>query len=67
MTTRNSTPSPNENALRFIRDLLAGGLWGTITIKIEAGQVVHIRKEQNFKPDELPSERPRNTNASTTR
>jgi hypothetical protein len=43
-----------ESAIGYLEDLSAGGFWGFITLKFEAGKVVHIRKEENLKPNELP-------------
>jgi hypothetical protein len=43
----------NEQTLTFLRQLATHGFWGAVTLKFENGHVVHVRKEQNFKPDQL--------------
>jgi len=48
----------NEITFHYVRELAASEFWGSITLKFEAGRVVHIRKEESVKPDEL-SESPR--------
>jgi hypothetical protein len=42
------------STIGYLEDLAAGGFWGFITLNFEAGKVVHIRKEENIKPYELP-------------
>ena len=46
------TPS-NQTALDYLRSLADRGFWGMITLKYEAGKVVHVRKEENLKPSDL--------------
>ena len=48
----------NETTLHYLRELAARKFWGSVTLKFEAGRVVHIKKEESVKPDEL-SESPR--------
>jgi hypothetical protein len=47
------TPT-NEPALDYARMLAEARFWGFLTLKYEDGRVVHIRKEENLKPNELP-------------
>lgn len=54
-------PSPESNLLganeaveRFLRELAGCRFWGTVTVKFEAGKVVHLVEERSFKPSELP-------------
>jgi hypothetical protein len=44
----------NEGAIGYLEYLTAEGFWGFITLKFEGGRVVHIRREENLKPNELP-------------
>jgi hypothetical protein len=46
--------SANEAAERFVRELAGHRFWGSITIRFEAGKVVHVIREESFKPSELP-------------
>ena len=46
--------TPNDTALDYARSLAASRFWGFLTLKFEDGRVVHIRKEENLKPSELP-------------
>ena len=43
----------NEATARYLHELGATEFWGSVTLKFEAGRVVHIRKEESVKPDEL--------------
>ena len=43
-----------DSAIGYLEDLAVAGFWGFITLKFEAGKVVHIRKEENIKPNDLP-------------
>ena len=49
-----SVVSTNEATIRFLTQLGADAFWGTVTLRFEAGKVVHVRKEENLKPTELP-------------
>ncbi len=42
--------------LGFLRGLGREQFWGSITLKFEAGRVVHVRREENLKPEELSRE-----------
>ena len=55
----------NEPALAYLKNLAERSFWGAVTLKFEAGTIVHLRQEQNLKLSEL-SGQPRNTNAGTT-
>jgi hypothetical protein len=48
----------NDGILTYLSTLANDHFWGAITLKFEAGRIVHIRKEENFKPVDL-SEKPR--------
>jgi hypothetical protein len=41
-------------ALEYARELATQGFWGFLTLKYENGNIVHVRKEENMKPTELP-------------
>ena len=38
----------------FLEALSEQGFWGFVTLKFENGTVVHVRREENLKPHELP-------------
>ena len=42
-----------DTTFDFVEDLAKAKFWGSVTIKFEHGRVVHIRKEENFKPETL--------------
>lgn len=44
----------NQSALDYIQELSECHFWGFLTFKFEDGRVVHIRREENLKPNELP-------------
>lgn len=48
----------NEPIFSYLHKLAETEFWGSMTLKFEGGRVVHIRKEESLKPDEL-SEKPR--------
>jgi hypothetical protein len=37
----------------YLRQLADSRFFGSITLKFEAGQIVHARREENIKPSEL--------------
>ena len=55
-------PEDSQKALDFLQKLAAEVFWGILSMKLENGKVVHIRKEQNYKPNELPGIDRRSTN-----
>ena len=42
-----------QRTLEYVEALAAQRWWGFITIKLEAGLPVHIRREENIKPENL--------------
>jgi len=46
--------TPNENALNYMWELAEQRFWGFLTLKYEDGNIVHVRREENLKPNELP-------------
>ena len=48
-----SGSAANEAAIQYFRRLADTAFWGVLTLKLEAGRVVHLRKEENLKPAEL--------------
>jgi hypothetical protein len=46
----------NESLVEYLSRLDRERFWGSLTIKFEAGRIVHIRREQNLKPEELSGE-----------
>jgi hypothetical protein len=43
----------NQSAIDYLKSLAEQGFFGAITLKYEAGKVVHLRKEENLKPSDL--------------
>jgi hypothetical protein len=43
----------NQSAFDYLKSLAEQGFFGAITLKYEAGKVVHVRKEENLKPSDL--------------
>lgn len=50
----------NQSALDYLRSLAEQGFWGFLTLKFEHGEIVHVRREENLKPAELPGRNRRN-------
>ncbi|HZW96132.1 MAG TPA: hypothetical protein VFF64_24520 [Candidatus Eremiobacteraceae bacterium] len=44
----------NQTAIDYLWTLADQGFWGFLTLKFEHGEVVHLRREENLKPNELP-------------
>ena len=45
--------STNQIALDYARRLADAQFWGFLTLKYEAGRIVHMRREENLKPTEM--------------
>jgi hypothetical protein len=58
---------PNEAALDYLEELAEQQFWGFVSIKFENGKVVHLRREENFKPNNLPVKTRRDQNAEQRR
>jgi len=43
----------NNSIIEYLSQLASERFWGSILIKFEAGKIVHIRREENLKPEEL--------------
>jgi hypothetical protein len=41
----------NENTLALMKSLGQQDFWGTLTLKFQHGQVVHITKEESIQPE----------------
>jgi len=46
----------SKSALEYLSQLVKERFWGAITFKFEAGRIVHIRREESLKPEELSRE-----------
>jgi hypothetical protein len=53
------------SALDYLTNLASQNFWGTVTLKFENGEIVHVRQEENLKPSEL-SGKPRRTYGSAS-
>jgi hypothetical protein len=51
---------PNTSVHDFMERLSRERFYGALTLKYEAGRLIHIRKEENLKPSELLSGTPEN-------
>jgi len=49
----NPSSVPTEAAIKFLRDLATSGFWGTLTIKLQHGDVVHLTREESIPADKL--------------
>lgn len=54
----------NQIAIDYLRSLGEQGFWGFLTLKFEHGEVVHLRREENLKPNELPGRNRGNANGT---
>lgn len=48
-----TTVTPDSNVADYLNRLTKSRFWGSITLKFEAGKLVHARREENIKPSEL--------------
>lgn len=44
------TPT-NQQAIALLESLGDSGFWGTLTFKLQHGQVTHITKEESIQPE----------------
>jgi hypothetical protein len=56
MNSPSTAASANENAIAFLRRLAQEGFWGTVTMKYQHGQVIHLTKEESIQPNQLEPE-----------
>ena len=47
-----------EAVLNYLCSLSQRGFWGFVSVKFENGCPVHVRREENLKPAELPKQLP---------
>lgn len=40
-------------ALDYLSNLASQKFWGTVTLKFEGGEIVHVKQEENLKPSDL--------------
>lgn len=59
-----STP---DKAITYITSLVNQNFWGTLTLKFQRGEVVHITKEESIQPNQLIPEHRRNNSDSSTK
>ena len=58
----------NQTAIDYLRGLAEQGFWGTVALKFQNGQIIHVLKEESLKPDQLiPDHRRNYAESSTTR
>ena len=57
----------NEFTIDYLKSLAEQGFWGFVTFKLEHGEIVHVRREENLKPAELPGRNRGNANAIVNR
>jgi hypothetical protein len=56
-------PSVDQDTLTvltFVEQLARAGFWGNITLKLQAGSVVHLVREESLKPEQLIPEQRNN-------
>ncbi len=49
----NGLEDRNAEVFEYIKRLADAGFFGTLTLRFEAGRIVHLRKEENLRPSEL--------------
>jgi hypothetical protein len=54
-TITTTVPSTNDATITYLRDLASKGFWGTLTIKMQHGSVIHITREESIPADKLIS------------
>jgi hypothetical protein len=60
MPNANIDHDSNTSVHDFVDRLSRERFYGALTLKFEAGRLIHIRKEENLKPTELLSGIPEN-------
>jgi hypothetical protein len=45
--------SPNQMAVEYLRSLGDQRFWGTVSFRLQSGEVIHILKEESLKPAQL--------------
>lgn len=43
----------NENVIKYLRSLKDQRFWGILSMKLEDGDIVHMRREENLKPSAI--------------
>ena len=67
MNSASSTCSTSTEAgIKFLRDLASLGFWGTLTFKLQHGDVVHVVREESIPAEKLivPNNRSNNVNSN---
>lgn len=64
MQAPEATPR-NNSTVTYLQSLGNGGFWGSVTIKFEARNAVHISRQESIIPSKL-KDNPRNKNANDT-
>ena len=59
--------SPNEAAIRFVRDLASRGFWGNVTIKFQHGDAVHLVVEESVQVEKLTAPDTRRNHRDNTK
>jgi hypothetical protein len=57
----------NQTAFDYLQSLAEQRFWGFLTLKFEHGEIVHVRREENLKPTELPGRNRGNVNGTVSR
>ena len=57
----------NQTAIDYLSGLAEQRFWGFLTLKFEHGEIVHLRREENLKPAELPGKNRGNANGIINR
>jgi hypothetical protein len=55
-----------ERALDYVRSLSGEGFWGTLALKFQHGEIVHLTKEESLQPNQLGPEYRRNDDRTHT-
>jgi hypothetical protein len=56
----------NDSVFEHLRQLSGQGFWGAVTVRFQAGQIVHITKEESMKPSQLAGPEHRSKHERTT-
>lgn len=64
--SNSSSPATVDVAVAFLRSLATAGFWGTLTIKFQHGDVIHVVREESIPGDKIATHLPNNRRTNDT-
>lgn len=60
-----AAPTDNPAVLGWLQSLEDANFWGTVSLRFQHGDVVHIIREETLKPEQVRPENPRSSQNAT--